>query len=69
MKLTLKKTSEFAPTRITCIDKLDAELATVYCDGQVKFNLSTLSVAEIKQILLIAENFNLFKTNLTYDNN
>jgi hypothetical protein len=65
MKLILKKSSDFAPTRITCIDKLEAELATVYCDGDVKFTLSTLSVHEIKQILVIAENFNLFKTNLT----
>lgn len=65
MKLIIKKSSEFAPLRIVCIDKLDAELATVYCDGEVKFTNSTLSVSEIKQILVIAENFKLFKTNLT----
>jgi hypothetical protein len=67
MKLTLKKPSEFAPTRITCVDKLGAELATITCDGQVTFTGSTLAVSELKQILVIAENFNLFKTNLQKD--
>lgn len=67
MKLTLKKTTEFAPTRIVCTDNLGAELATVLCDGDTIFTHSTICKAELKEILVIAENFNLFKTNLQKD--
>lgn len=67
MKLTLKKPSEFAPTRIDCFNEFGYRVATVACDGEVIFAEKPRSIAEIKQILVIAENFNLFKTNLQKD--
>ena len=64
MKLTKKPSSANAPERIFCQDKRDNELATVFCDGEVRFNLSTLSLYELNEVKVIAENFKLFYLNL-----
>jgi len=65
MRLIAKPSTDYAPQRILCLDKQHFELATIYCDGEVKFTCSTLSQNQIKEILTISENFKLFFNNLT----
>ena len=64
IELIAKKAGKHTPNQITVKDE-QAEVATVYCDQIITFTGSQLSLSELKEIVTIAENFNLFFTNLT----
>lgn len=65
MILTPKESDDFYPNRIEASNKQGVDLATVFCDGIVTFNNSTLNAVELNQIVTVNNNFNLFFNNLS----
>jgi len=61
-----EKSSKLEPERIICKDRNRDYIAKIYCDGMITplNNRIQLGLQEVRQLVLIAENFYLFYDNL-----
>ena len=60
--------SKSEPTRIIVFDKQGDHMATVFCDGIVKFTGRTFYIYELDEITTIRDNFYLFYNSIEKPN-
>jgi hypothetical protein len=64
LKLVAFNTNTTQPKRILVLNSKDERIADVFCDTETEFSTVPVNIDAIKQIVTIAENFNLFWHNL-----
>ncbi len=64
LTLIARDTTTKEPKSISIFNKKDEFIAKVFCDGGTEFMRIDIQIDELKQIVTIAENFNLFWNNI-----
>jgi len=67
LNLVAFDTNDTQPKRILVLNGKDQRIADVFCDSETEFTIVPVSIYELKQIVIIAENFNLFWNNIYND--
>lgn len=62
--LVARDTTTREQKSISIFNKKDELIAKVFCDGETGFSKINIQIDELKQIVTIAENFNLFWNNI-----
>lgn len=64
LKLVAFNTNTTQPKRILVLNSKDERIAEVFCDSETEFSTIPVGIDELKQIVAVADNFNLFWSNL-----